>query len=254
MTITLQIVTAFALLLLTRIYLLLPTSFHPKPPRRAGDKCSLAVFLGSGGHTSEALMLISALDFSRYAPRTYIVSEGDALSEEKARALEHLKAAKTSSAAVSSCHLHSSTSSSSMSLSPNRPEGQQDYRLLTIPRARRVHQSLLTVPPTVMHSLLACIHLVTISPLLGKGTFGTPFVDLLILNGPGTCVTLCAAVMLNKLIGLPSPKMVYVESFARVRSLSLSGRILCYMVDRFIVQWPGLLSANGREECYGCLV
>ncbi|KIJ18827.1 glycosyltransferase family 1 protein [Paxillus involutus ATCC 200175] len=228
MTITLQILTALSLLLLSRVYLVLPTSCHPRPPRRRhGDKCSLAIFLGSGGHTSEALMLTSALDLTRYAPRTYIISEGDTLSAKKAIALEsHLKAAEATS----------------------------DYRILRIPRARRVHQSLLTVLPTFMHSLLACIHLVTISPLLGRSTFGAPFVDLVILNGPGTCVTLCAAIMLNKLIGLPSPKMIYVESFARVQSLSLSGRILRHVVDRFIVQWPGLLSADGREEYYGCLV
>ncbi|KAF9241548.1 glycosyltransferase family 1 protein [Melanogaster broomeanus] len=232
MAITLHLVTAFALLLFSRVYLV---SCLPKPPRKKdGDKCSLAIFLGSGcGHTSEALILTSALDFSRYSPRTYIISEGDTLSAKKAIALEQLKAAETCS---------------------NGPRGRQDYRLLTIPRARRVHQSLLTVPPMFIHSLLASIYLVTISPLLEKGTRGTPSVDLLILNGPGTCVTLCAAVMINKIIGLPSPRVIFVESFARVQSLSLSGRILWYCVDRFIVQWPGLSPANGREECYGCLV
>jgi hypothetical protein len=45
-----------------------------------------------GGHTSEALKLASALDFGRYSPRTYIVSEGDAFSAQKALALEHIKA------------------------------------------------------------------------------------------------------------------------------------------------------------------
>jgi hypothetical protein len=71
--------------------------------------CHLAVFLGSGkpftpppapalrlypgGHSSEALTLVSTLDFSRYTPRTYLVSEGDSLSATKATALERLKAA-----------------------------------------------------------------------------------------------------------------------------------------------------------------
>ena len=71
--------------------------------------CHLAVFLGSGksfthppaptlrlclgGHSSEALTLISSLDFSRYTPRTYLVSEGDSLSATKAIALERLQAA-----------------------------------------------------------------------------------------------------------------------------------------------------------------
>lgn len=42
-----------------------------------------------GGHTSEILTLASALDFSRYHPRVYIVSDGDTLSAQKAVDLEH---------------------------------------------------------------------------------------------------------------------------------------------------------------------
>jgi beta-1,4-N-acetylglucosaminyltransferase len=38
-------------------------------------------------------MLVSALDFSRYTPRTYIISEGDSLSAQKSMTLESLKAA-----------------------------------------------------------------------------------------------------------------------------------------------------------------
>lgn len=45
-----------------------------------------------GGHTSEALTLISALDFDRYSPRTYVISEGDSLSAQKAMSLESNKA------------------------------------------------------------------------------------------------------------------------------------------------------------------
>jgi hypothetical protein len=40
---------------------------------------------------------VSALDFSRYTPRTYLVSEGDSLSEQKVVALERLKAGSASS-------------------------------------------------------------------------------------------------------------------------------------------------------------
>ncbi len=47
----------------------------------------------SGGHTSEALSLLSALDFNRYVPRIYIISEGDTLSMQKAVVLEATKAA-----------------------------------------------------------------------------------------------------------------------------------------------------------------
>ncbi|KAN0091101.1 glycosyltransferase family 1 protein [Tylopilus felleus] len=230
-----QTLTVLILLLLTRIYAVLSRP-SPKPRKRNdGEKCALAVFLGSGGgHTSEALTLTSSLDFTRYSPRIYIVSEGDTLSVNKAISLERSKV----------------TGSSPISNS----DDQKDYEIVAVPRARRVHQAVWTVLPTLIPSILACIYLVTITPLLKKNPFGTPFADLLILNGPGTCVTLCFAVVVNKLLGLPHPKTIYVESYARVQSLSLSGKILRYFVDRFLVQWPALLSGGGREECYGCLV
>ncbi|KAG2150586.1 glycosyltransferase family 1 protein [Suillus clintonianus] len=198
----------------------------------ARQTCSIAIFLGSGGHTSEALKMASALDFSRYSPRIYIISEGDAFSAQKALALEHIKA------------------TTDHSFSDDQPQ----YKLLTIPRARRVHQSLLSTPPDAVKSLLACMYLVSVRPLFTKGTFRQPLADLLILNGPGTCVILCAAVLLNRLIGLPSPRVMYVESFARVKSLSLSGKLLYHFADRFVVQWPDLVQPGGREDYRGCLV
>ena len=45
----------------------------------------------TGGHSTEALALVSALNFSRYTPRTYIISDGDNLSSQKARELEERK-------------------------------------------------------------------------------------------------------------------------------------------------------------------
>lgn len=45
----------------------------------------------SGGHTTEAITLVSSLDFERYSPRTYIIGEGDVLSTQKAVKLEELR-------------------------------------------------------------------------------------------------------------------------------------------------------------------
>lgn len=56
-----------------------------------------------GGHTSEALALVSALDFSRYTPRTYLISEGDNLSLQKATLLELSKS--VDSVALTVCYL-----------------------------------------------------------------------------------------------------------------------------------------------------
>lgn len=201
----------------------------PRRRRRPSEHCRLAVFLGSGGHTSEALMLLSALDFHRYSPRTYITSEGDALSARKVAALELSRATDPGS------HVDGL---------------REHYTILTIPRARRVHQPLYTTPVTAARSLLACIYHVTVIPFVTR----TSFADVLILNGPGTCFVLCLAAFLNRILGLESPRLVYVESFARVRSLSLSGKLLRPFVDRFIVQWPELLSDNRRGDHLGWLV
>lgn len=176
---------------------------------------------------------MSTLDFSRYTPRTYLVTEGDSLSATKAIALERIKA------------------TSEPSLPPEDPIGE--YQILTIPRARHVHQDLLTLPVTALRSLLVSFHYVTLAPWL----LGYPFsinVDILLLNGPGTCFVLCVAAYINRFLGLPSPRLVYVETFARVRTLSLTGRLLRPIADRFIVQWPDLLQDGGQGECHGWLV
>ncbi|THH07230.1 hypothetical protein EW145_g3527 [Phellinidium pouzarii] len=181
--------------------------------KSASDTCSLAVFLGSGGHTSEALALVSTLDFLRYTPRKYILV-GSPVT----------------------------------------------YEILVVPRARRVHQSLITTPPTAAWSLITSLRHMLQAPLISRRSFA----DVLLLNGPGTCFVLCIAVytlrhitpanVYLKFFGLPSPRLIYVESFARVNSLSLSGKLLQHIVDRFIVQWPQLLKNGGRGDWRGWLV
>lgn len=213
-----------------RLYSLLPKGKIYKARVRPGTQsCSLAVFLGSGGHTSEALTLVSSLDFTRYFPRTYIVSEGDILSARKAAALERVKAAVSP---------------------PYSRVSDAPYRILTIPRARRVHQTLLTTPLTAACSLLACLYHVTLCPIWTRA----PLAEVLLLNGPGTCFVLCVATYFNRLLGLPSPRLIYIESFARVRSLSLSGKLLRPFVDRFVVQWETLLQNGKRGNYRGWLV
>ncbi|KAJ6586985.1 glycosyltransferase family 1 protein [Mycena vulgaris] len=207
------------ILVLYRLFCTLPSRKHVINQERTK---SLAVFLGSGGHTTEALTLISALDFTRYSPRTYVVSQGDALSAQKASELELSKATAAS---------------------------PPQYTILTIPRARRVHQSLVTTPPTAFYSLLSCVYHVT----LAHGRARSSFADVLILNGPGTCFVLCIAVYVNKFLGLSAPRVIYIESFARVKSLSLSGKLLYPFVDSFVVQWPQLLKVKGGEY-HGLLV
>lgn len=48
--------------------------------------------------------------------------------------------------------------------------------------------------------------------------------------------------------------VVYVESFARVSSLSLSGRIAYLLADRLVVQWPDLAVQYPRADYIGPLL
>jgi len=118
------------------------------------------------------------------------------------------------------------------------------YCILTIPRARRVHQTLLTTPLSAFLSLIACIYHLSLLPLAKNQKWA----DILILNGPGTCFVLCITVYLNKFFGLQTPLVIYVESFARVKSLSLSGKLIRPLADRFILQWEESRDTQRRNR------
>ena len=49
-------------------------------------------------------------------------------------------------------------------------------------------------------------------------------------------------------------KIVYVESICRVKTLSLTAKILYYFVDRLIVQWPELYEKYQRTIYLGRIV
>ncbi|KAI5250244.1 hypothetical protein E4T43_00188 [Aureobasidium subglaciale] len=90
--------------------------------------------------------------------------------------------------------------------------------------------------------------------------YGYP--DLIITNGPATATILVFASVLLRFLGLQGSdvtgemRTIYVESWARVKKLSLSGRLLCWVVDRVLVQWEQLqgAGAGGRAEFKGVLV
>ena len=110
---------------------------------------------------------------------------------------------------------------------------KSEYTFSVIPRSREVKQSWIS---TVVSTLYAFIHSISIF----FKSDGRP--DLLLCNGPGTCIPLCVVAILCKLMWIGKPVViVYVESICRVETLSLSGRILYYLADQFVVQWPQLI-------------
>ena len=222
-------------------------SIRPRPSR--ANPTHLLVVLGSGGHTAEMLTMLRRLPLlaQKYTHRTYVVSSGDGFSAQKAVEFEE-------------------------SLDKNAI-GEGAYDVLTVRRARRVHQSLLTTPLSTMQCLWDCLRVLRGTHPQQHDRHGYP--DLVLTNGPGTGVCVVLAAIFLLCLGLSGPqkrkngtgnvkeppyhysgrmRTIYVESWARVKTLSLSGTILLPLVDRFLVQWPKAVDAGSRAEYVGPLV
>jgi beta-1,4-N-acetylglucosaminyltransferase len=208
--------------------------------------------LGSGGHTAEMLSMLRRmpLDPNTYTFRTYVVTSRDSFSASKAAAFE--------------ATLHAQYKDS-------KQTQNQDYEIITVPRARRVHQSYLTAPFSTIQCFWACLQVLRgrhADQQRSKRNAKSPYPDLILTNGPATavCVVLGAKLLrfwiaLSAILQLKtsqtskdnsattSPlRTVFIESWARVTTLSLSGKILLPFVDRFLVQWPNL---EGKQAWRG---
>jgi len=73
------------------------------------------------------------------------------------------------------------------------------------------------------------------------GVVGRAKPDLLICNGPGTCLPVVICVFMGRVLGcFGEGKVVFCESFCRVKTISLTGRLIYPIVDRFVVHWEEL--------------
>jgi len=122
---------------------------------------------------------------------------------------------------------------------------QGAFNIVTLPRARKVHQPMYTAPWTSLECLLSALKLLSLSPP-----------DIILTNGPGTGVIIAFASLILRFFDLSENKsgkarLVYVESLARCKSLSLSGKLLLRVVDRFLVQWPEMRGVGSRAEFKG---
>lgn len=103
-----------------------------------------------------------------------------------------------------------------------------------IPRAREVHQSWSSTFVSTSRALAASLRLVArLRP------------DLVVANGPGTCLPVC---LVARLLGA---RLIFCESWCRVKRLSLTGRILYPLCHRFLVHWACLCDRYPRAEFIG---
>jgi beta-1,4-N-acetylglucosaminyltransferase len=228
-----------------RLVTILPTYRRPSTNRKRGDPTHLLVVLGSGGHTAEMIVMLTDLSTWSYRHRTYIVSEGDSVSAEKARRLEETFY----------------RDAERLNRQDNRTveDVYGSYSVQVIPRARKVHQSLLTTPFSCLRTFIAAIRLLYRGP--GPRFPKAPRVpDLILTNGPATSAILIFASLALRFFDVAGhdhgrTRILYVESFARVKTLSLSARVVAWAVDRLLVQWEQLHGlAEGKAEYAGLLI
>ncbi|KAF1922061.1 oligosaccharide biosynthesis protein Alg14 like-domain-containing protein [Ampelomyces quisqualis] len=235
------------------------------------------IVLGSGGHTHEMFYLLRDLDVRKYTHRTYIVSSGDAFSAQRAVEFEASLAErenaaqkkKKSESQVPAVVVNGQTLAHKMSAQRQACLGPEHYNIAVVPRARKIHQSLVTTPFSVLYTLYKSFApLLAAPPLLPHAPPSNPYEaaaadlpDLIVTNGPATAVVVILASLILRFFGVRGAhsrnkcRTIYVESFARVKGLSLSGKLLSRVVDRFLVQWEELeRKGGGRAEFWGILV
>ena len=180
------------------------------------------------------ISLLTDLDPCSYTHRSYVISSGDEFSARKAADFEQELATKTLNAPTT-------------------------YDISLVPRARRIHQSLLTTPFSSLRCLVACFSVLRSPSIQASPSIPDTYPDLIISNGPATATILIFASLLLRFLSLPGTsgrmRTIYIESWARVKGLSLSGKILVAMgaCERVLVQWEGLAGA-GKAEFKGVLV
>lgn len=174
--------------------------------------------------------LLRELDPRRYLHRTYIISSGDNFSSEKAADIEeviqknYFKERPTKEGEVSNL--------------------TGTWNVQIVPRARKIHQPLITTPFSCLLCLVGCVQALYNASKTSRA-HPRKYPDVIVANGPATAIIVAIAATTIRFFAiapLQSMKIVYVESFARVKTLSLSGKILLRsgVCDTFLVQWDGL--------------
>ena len=170
---------------------------HMTPGRMYHHTYRFLVVLGSGGHTSEMLMMLK--QFGEKNDRidwTFVVADSDTTSIPRIPVVLGEDFA---------------------------------YTVIRTPRIRNVGESfvwaILRLPLILINSVKIVSHT---DP------------DVLITNGPGTCVPIIVGACIVQIFSIAFKRIfcVFVESFCRVKTVSLSGKIVYPLVDKFLLQWP----------------
>jgi beta-1,4-N-acetylglucosaminyltransferase len=178
---------------------------------------------------SELEITGTKLDWAKFTHRTWVVGEGDSISAQRAKDFEDMASKQPT---------NSTTAASA----------ENNYNINTVPRARKIHQPLLTAPSSSLSCALACVH------ILLEAEAGFP--NVILVNGPATATILVFTAVLLRFFNVRGchskgkMRVVYVESWARVKKLSLSGMLLEGVVERFLMQWPQLVEEGKQKKSW----
>jgi len=171
---------------------------------------SIMIVLGSGGHTGEILIMLKKLKLDKFSKVFFVSSHNDLRSEGKAKEV--------------------------LNLDESQIKKNKNIKFLKIYRSRNVGQSFLSSIFTSSYSMMQSIFIILKT---------RP--NLIVTNGPGVAIPLVyIGYILNKLLILSEFKILFIESYCRTKSLSLSGKLIQPIADKFIVLWKDLVS-NKRE-------
>lgn len=159
------------------------------------------IVLGSGGHTQEIFDYFRTLDLQLFSPRTYLVAETDA----------------------------GPGGSENKAIQFENSLANPAYKIRKIYRSREVGQSYITSIFTTLKSLKQAFRIIW-----------QERPDVLLTNGPGTCVPFCFVAFLYRFFGIKWTCVAFIESFACVTEMSLSGKLVYPITDCFCVQWKEL--------------
>ncbi|VDM50812.1 unnamed protein product [Toxocara canis] len=129
-------------------------------------------------------------------------------------------------------------------LNLERSRNDGSFTVLRIGRSREVMQSYFTAILTTLRALIHSFVLVW-----------NERPDVILCNGPGTCIPVCFAAAVYDLLRLRDTRIFFIESICRVQRLSLSALILYYMriADLIAVHWRDLASKYPRTKFIGDL-
>lgn len=167
-------------------------------------------------------------DKSREKPcptKTMIILGSGGHTAEMLRIVRHLNV-KNYSPRV---YIHARTDKLSAEKVRDLEDSNKDYKIVEIYRSREVRQSYFTSVWTTVFATLNCF------PVLWREN-----PKLILCNGPGTCVPLCVIAFFFKVLFITGSVIVFIESFCRVKTFSLTGKILYYLADYVIVRWAYL--------------